>query len=326
MTDFHPVSDLPVLSGNAMASLHDMGDGVVCFRAHTKMNTFDPGVFDLLEDTLDRAGAGVRAMVLANDDPKAFSAGADLTFFTRMLDSPGGPEKIGAYGRRGQGLFQRMRRAPVPVVAAVHGFALGGGCEVQMHADASVAHAGAGIGLPEAGIGLVPGWGGCTRLYARMVQADPTASPVDLARRAFGPLMSGRVSSGAAEARAMGLLRAGDVIVADRADLPRIARERALSLVPGYAPPGPVSLPVAGQAGAAEILDGIGADDTLTDTDRAVAGKLAAILTGGARGQGVAMEADLLALEVETLAELVTWPQVRARVDHMLATGQRLRN
>ena len=323
---YQPIADLPILAGNGMATLHDLGDGVVCFRAHTKMNTFDPGVFDVLEETLDRAGSDFQAIVLANDDARAFSAGADLTFFTRMVDSEGGPEKIDAYGKRGQGLFKRMMRTPVPVVAAVHGFALGGGCEFQMHADATIALADASIGLPEAAIGLVPGWGGCTRLYARAVAANPAAAPVDLAIKVFGPLFSGRIASGAAEARAMGLLRPTDGIIADRADLVSVAKARALSLIPGYVAPAAIDLPVAGPAGIDIILKILADRPDLTETDLTVARKLATILTGGANAGETATEADLMALEVRTLGEQVVWPPVRARIDHMLATGKRLRN
>ena len=318
------VADLPVLAGNPMATLHDLGDGVAVFRVHTKMNTFDPLVLDLLEAVLDEAGQRYQALVLANDDPRAFSAGADLTFFTRMIDSPDGAARIGDYGQRGQGLFARMRHAPVPVVAAVQGFALGGGCEFQMHADATIAFAQAPIGLPEAAIGLVPGWGGCTRLYARALAADPAARPVDLVCRAFGPLVSGRVAQDAAEARAMGLLRPGDAILPDRAALLATAKARALSLVPGYRAPQPIALPVAGPDSISAILATL--PDGLTATDREVATKLAGILTGGPTVGATISEAEMLALEVTTLAELVALPPVRARIDHMLATGQRLRN
>ena len=320
------VSTLPVLSENDMASLHDMGEGVVCFRAHTKMNTFDPGVFDLLEETLDAAGRDVRAIVLANDDPRAFSAGADLSFFTRMLDGPDGPAKIGTYGKRGQGLFVRMMRSPVPVVAAVHGFALGGGCEFQLHADATVVHAGAMIGLPEAGIGLVPGWGGCTRVYARVMAANPVAAPLDLALKTFAPLFAGAIATTPQDARAAWLLRDSDLVSEDRAALPSLAKAKALELIEGYTPPAPISLPVAGPEGVDAILDKLRADQSLTDTDMTIARKLANIITGGPDAEGSVSEAQMMALEVQTLAELVAWPPVRTRVDHMLATGKRLRN
>ncbi len=324
-----PLATAPVIAGNPMAALHDLGDGVACFRAQTKMNTFDPAVFDLLEETLDRAGRDFTALVLANDDPRAFSAGADLGFFLRMLDGPDGPARIGAYGTRGQQLFVRMMRAPVPVVAAVHGFALGGGCEFQMHADATVAHAGANIGLPETGVGLVPGWGGCTRLYARALLADPLASPVDLAKRAFDTLFAGTIHASAAEARASGLLRPTDGIVADRAGLTAAAKARALALVPGYRPPQPLTLPVAGPSGRDAVLAGPRADlaaGRLSAHDLTLAEALANILTGGPAPGPTVTEAAMMALEVETLARLVVWPPARARIDHMLQTGKRLRN
>ena len=324
-----PLANRKVIASNAFATVHDLDDGVACFRAHTKMNTFDPGVFEMLEETLDRAGKDFDALVLANDDPRAFSAGADLSFFMRMVDSPDGPAQINAYGKRGQGLFMRMYRTPVPVVAAVHGFALGGGCEFQMHADATVAHAEANIGLPETGVGLVPGWGGCTRLYARAYAADPEAGPVDLAKRAFATLFSGKVSGSAAEAEALGLLRPTDEIVMHRAHLIEAAKARALALVAGYVPPVPLELPVAGPAGKGEILAAAHADlaaGKITETDLALADTLAGILTGGPDARETVMEADMMALEAATLARLVTWQPARARVEHMLATGKRLRN
>lgn len=318
--------DLPVIAQNKFATLHDMGDSVACFRAHSKLNTFDPAVFDLLEETLDRAGKDFSALVIANEDARAFSAGADLGFFTRMVDAPDGPAKIGAYGRRGQGLFVRMMRLPIPVVAAVHGFALGGGCEFQMHADAVVAHAEANIGLPEAGVGLVPGWGGCTRLYARALAERPDASAIEIALRVFDPLFSGQVSSSAAGAKALGLLRQTDEIAMHRGYLPEAAKQRALSLLPGYVPPAPLQLPVSGAAGVEAILAHANTLAALSDTDRVIAEKLALILTGGAGDRTSLSEADFMLLEVETLAQLVTWPPSRARIEHMLATGKRLKN
>lgn len=319
----------PVIAANAMATLHDLGDDVACFRAHTKMNTFDPAVFDLLEDTLERAGRDFKALVVANDDARAFSAGADLSFFMRMVDSPDGPARIDAYGRRGQKLFMKMFRSHIPVVAAVHGFALGGGCEFQMHADAVIAHAEANIGLPETGVGLVPGWGGCTRLYARAYAADPGAAPIDLARRTFATLFSGKVSGSAAEAKTLGLLRTTDGIVMHRSHLAAAAKESALTLTSGYTPPAPLALPVAGTAGRMELMATMHlelAAGRITETDLALADALSGVLTGGPDTGETVTEADMMGLEVATLARLVTWTPSRQRVEHMLATGKRLRN
>lgn len=314
------VTDLPVIEATALASLHDMGDGVACFRAHSKLNTFDPQVQDMLAQTLERAGHDFAALVLANDDPKAFSAGADLGFFTRMIQSPDGAAQIGAYGRRGQALFAQMRRAPIPVVAAVHGFALGGGCEFQMHADATIAHDAALIGLPEAGIGLVPGWGGCTQLYLRLSAAAPDLGPVEVARRCLSVLFAGRILP-AAEARGVGLLRPTDGILGDRAGLAAAAKARALALLPGYAPPQELRLPMPRDLG--EVLAALPDTPDQSPTDRTLAQALAAILVDPS---GHSTEAQIMAREVETLAHLVQQAPVQARIAHMLATGQRLKN
>lgn len=324
-----PLAETPEILANAAAALHDLGDGVACFRLRTKMNAFAPEALDLLEESLERVGRDFKAMILANEDPRAFSAGADLGFFLRMLESPGGPEKIGAYGLRGRSLFVKMMRAPTPVVAAVHGFALGGGCEFQMHADAVVAHAEAAIGLPETALGLVPGWGGCTRLYARAFEAAPQDDPVLLAKRAFAPLFSGAISTSAAEAKRLGLLRPSDEVVANRAHLTKAAKIRALRLAPGYAPPAPLILPVAGPAGREKLLEGPRADleaGRLTETDLHLAEILAGILTGGPEPRTTATEAELMALETAALAHLTLWAPARARIDHMISTGERLRN
>lgn len=324
-----PLADLPIIASNAFATLHDLGDGVACFRAHTKMNTFDPGIFELMEETLERAGKDFTALVIANEDPRAFSAGADLAFFMRMVDSPDGPQQIAAYGTRGQGLFMKMLRAPVPVVAAVHGFALGGGCEFQMHTDATIAHAEANIGLPETAVGLVPGWGGCTRLYARALAADPSARPVEIARRAFTTLFAGKIANSAAQAKSLGLLRPDDGIVMLRSDLTQAAKEKALALVSGYKSPAALDMPVAGPTGKEELMESVRPDlatGKITTTDLELADTLATILTGGLQAGETATEAEMMALEAATLARLVTWPPSRARVEHMLATGKYLKN
>lgn len=323
------VGATPVILSNAQASLHDLGQGVACFRAQSKMNTFAPEVLDLLEATLARAGQDFTALVLGNDDPRAFSAGADLAFFCAMLDGPGGAAAINAYGARGQSLFVAMRQAPVPVVAAVHGFALGGGCEFQMHADATVALETAALGVPETAVGLLPGWGGCTRLLARAAAEAPAASPLDWARRAFATVLPGRIATSATEAQAMGLLRPTDGIVATRAALIPAAKARALELVPGYAPPAPGALLVAGEAGLAALMEGPDADlaaGRISAVDHHLARTIASVITGGEGGERPMPESDLMLAERAALTLLVQRPTTRARIDHMLATGKRLAN
>lgn len=321
----------PVILANDLATLHDLGDGIACFRARSKMNTFAVEVLDLLEATLARAGQDYTGLVLGNEDPRAFSAGADLGFFCAMLDGENGPQRVRDYGARGQALFVALRHAPVPVVAAVHGFALGGGCEFQMHADATVALDTAAIGVPETAVGLLPGWGGCTRLLARALDLDPGATPLQMAERAFATVMAGRIARMAEEAKAMLLLRPTDEVLAEPAELIPAAKARSLALRPGYAPPVLRELPVAGPEGCAALLTPMAADlaaGRITATDYRLAEVIASVLTGGPGADpAVPMaESALMDLEREALTLLVQRPTTRARIDHMLATGKRLDN
>jgi len=326
-----PLAQNPVIIGNAQASLHDLGDGVACFRAHSKMNTFATEVVDLLEATVARAGRDFTALVLGNEDRRAFSAGADLGFFCALLEQADGVEAVVRFVTRGQALLVALREAPVPVVAAVHGFTLGGGCEFQMHADATIAHAESAIGVPETGVGLLPGWGGCTRLLARAHEADPQAPAVAMAARAFDTIMPGRISGSAAEAKVLGLLRPGDGIAMHRDLLIGAAKARALAMREGYAPPVAGVLPVAGPAGREKLLEPYAARlaaGEITRTDYDLAATIATVLTGGPEGDPATPlpESAFMALERAALRELLHRPGTRARMDHMLATGKRLRN
>ncbi|MCW1932329.1 3-hydroxyacyl-CoA dehydrogenase/enoyl-CoA hydratase family protein [Pararhodobacter zhoushanensis] len=321
----------PVIRANDFATLHDLGDGVACFRARSKLNTFAPEVLALLGETLDAAGKDYTALVLGNDDARAFSAGADLSFFLDRLDLPGGMDTILGYVIGGQELFLKMRRLPVPVVAAIHGFTLGGGCEFQMHTSATVAHAEARIGVPETGVGLLPAWGGCTQLLARAAAAMLDASPTEHAARAFATIYAGEIAPSAAAGRAAGLLRPDDALVMFRPDLIATAKARALALVPGYSPPAPLAVAVAGREGAQALLAPLRdqrAMGALSDVDVHLAEVIIGVLTGGPDAQpgDTRNEEQLMALERAAFLELVQSAPSRARMEHMLATGKRLKN
>lgn len=327
-----PLSAAPVLAGNKVATLHDLGDGVACFTLHTKMNSFHPGVFDTLETAIERAGRDFRALVLGNEDPRAFSVGADLAFFLAMIEK-GGTDALDTYIARGQKTFLALRRMPVPVVAAAHGFALGGGCEFLLHADAVVAHAELKAGLPEVKVGLIPGWGGCTTLLKRATEMKVgPGGPVQSARRAFETIFNGAISGSALEAREAGLLRDGDEIAMYRGDLISAAKARALTmLAEGYTPPDAALVPVAGPSGRLGLLSALSLEEQagrISATDYAMAEVLAGILTGGAEGDPARpmTEEDLMALERAAVLDLVGRPETRARMEHMLATGKPLRN
>ncbi|MBM6592605.1 3-hydroxyacyl-CoA dehydrogenase/enoyl-CoA hydratase family protein [Microvirga pudoricolor] len=315
----------PKILGNRAASLWDVGDGVACFEIHTKMNALSPDVFEALAQTLETVRNGFRALVIGNDDPRAFSAGADLTYFVDRMREDDWPA-LDNLLRQGKDLFLHLKYAPFPVVVAASGLALGGGCELMLHCDAVVAHAELNAGLPEARIGILPGWGGCAQLLLR-TQGGTLPSPL----AAFDTIQTGIVSSSALDALDKGLLRESDPIVMSRDQVLGFAIRHAAALADaGYNPPDRATikpLEPSERRALARHLDERLDQAGMTPTDALVAEKLAFILTGGDHPAGQPLkEEDIMALEREAVIALVQKPATRARIEHMLATGKALRN
>lgn len=320
------------ISQNEAASLWDIGDGLACFEMHTKMNSFAAGVFDLLDETLARGARNFRGLVIANDDPRAFSVGADLSFIADLIRKKSW-SVLERYVARGQEIFLRLKYADFPVVAAVHGFALGGGCEFMLHASAVVAHAELNAGLPEAKVGLIPAWGGCTELLLRAQQSlTGPKGPAATANAAFATIFAAATSTSASDARSRGLLRLNDTIAMNRNQLMQLAKDRALAMVGlGYQAPEPALLTMSGRSGKLGIMNGVEARlaaGLLSEHDVRIADALASVLTGGPSGdpRRVVTEADMMVLELAALMQLVQAPETRQRIEHMLQTGKPLRN
>ena len=154
------------LAANGSASLWDIGDGVACLEFHSKMNSIDPDSFQLLRQSLDLvAKRKLKALVIYNEGEN-FSVGLNLglALFSANLAMWAMIEDMVATGQQ---TYKTIKYSAFPVVGAPSGMALGGGCEILLHCAAVVAHAESYIGLVEAGVGLVPGWGGCKELLAR---------------------------------------------------------------------------------------------------------------------------------------------------------------
>src|SRR5579859_1657147 len=193
------------MAANEAASLWDFGSGIACFEIHTKMNALNAPALDLLAAVIGAAGKQFGALVIANDDSRAFSAGADLAYVHGMIVKKDWLA-VADYFETGQSLYRALAAMTVPVVAAAHGFALGGGCELMLHSHAVVAHAGLRAGLPEIKVGLIPGWGGCTQLLLRCVERFGAENGL---AHAMDVLQNASIGSSAAHAQEMGLLRPG---------------------------------------------------------------------------------------------------------------------
>jgi 3-hydroxyacyl-CoA dehydrogenase len=209
--------------------------------------------------------------------------------------------------------------------------ALGGGCEVLLHSDAVQAHAESYIGLVEAGVGLIPAWGGTTTLLKRWA-ANKTSprGPVPAVARAFEIISTAQTSKSAAEAQDMLLLQPSDGITMNRDRLLADAKARALGMVDGYKPVEPVALKLPGAAGRASLkmaMDGFAAIGKATPHDVVVCAGLAEILTGGpADPIEETPEDNLYRLERSVFMRLIRHPASLARIRHTLETGKPLRN
>ena len=313
--------------GNDSASLWDAGRDVACLEFHTRMNTLDQAVLELVGQALDVVPDRFAGLVIHNDGEN-FSAGANLGEALFAIGA-GAWDRLAAAAELGQGTFRAMKYAPFPVVGAPAGMALGGGCEVLLHCDAIVAHAEIYAGLVEAGVGLVPAWGGCKELLARYAREGP-GGPMPPVSRAFETVSLAKVSRSAHEARDFGILRRGDGIVMNRDRVLAEAVDKVHALSPGYAPPEPPVFHLPGPSGKAALALAVGEfarTGKATAHDVVVADALARVLTGGDADLIDEVGEDaLLALEREAALSLMRTEGTRARIEHMLRTGKPLRN
>ncbi len=318
------------LAKNGSASLWDLGDGVVCLEVHTKMNAIDPDVLEMFGKAIKLVPKAHKALVVYNEGSH-FSAGVNLglALFTANV---GAWEQIEEMAAEGQRTFLALKRASFPVVAAPSGLALGGGCEILLHADAIQAHVESYIGLVEAGVGLIPSWGGCTALLARYA-ADPKRprGPMPPVAAAFETIGMAKVAKSAVEAQALGFLRAEDGITFNRDRLLAEAKAKALALAEDYQPPEPAELVLPGPSGRAALdfaLRDLKAKGVVLPHDEVVAGALVRVLTGGPEADMTAplSEEAVHGLERTALMELVRTDGTLARMEHMLESGKPLRN
>ena len=318
----------PVLR-NGSASIWDIGDGVACLEFHTKMNALDQDSIAMLMQGAGLAKQGWKALVIGGDADN-FSVGANIGIALFAANAALWP-LIEQTAQALQNAVLGLRDAPFPVVAAVHGLTLGGGCEIALHCDAVQAAAETYIGLPEAGVGLIPGGGGTKELLARCWTRDKRpGGPMPPISQAFETIALAKVATSAQEARDLLFLRPGDGISMNRARLLADAKRRALELAAAYTKREPVTLNLPGATARAAldlVVEGLVVQGKATPHDRRVAAELAVILSGGDTDMlDEVGEKQLLALERQAFMNLVRTGPTLDRIEHMLDTGRPLRN
>jgi 3-hydroxyacyl-CoA dehydrogenase len=320
------------LRSNPGASLVDLGDGVLAVNLHSKMNAIGGDTLEMLEAGVAMAASGYSGLVIATEGAH-FSAGANIMLLL-LAAQEGEWDEIDLMVRSFQRATMTLRRSPVPVVAAVSGLALGGGCEIPLHCDRVQAAAESYIGLVEVGVGLIPAGGGTKEMLARAMEAMPDAN-ADLlphVQRVFETIGFGKVSTSAPHARSLGYLRGVDAVTMNRervvADAKRTALARAAA---GYQPP-PLrpAIPVGGPDVHAALALGVHLARRaarISDHDATIGRHLARILSGGDVAHRTTLsEQQLLDLEREAFLKLTGEPKTLERIGYTLKTGKMLRN
>ncbi|MBC7878207.1 MAG: enoyl-CoA hydratase/isomerase family protein [Anaerolineales bacterium] len=317
---------------NAGASLFDIGDGVGLVEFHTKMNALDDDIFTIASEALDRLDTDFDGLVIGSEGDN-FSAGANL-FMVVVAAQQGMWETLDNAVRRLQGLNMRMRYSPKPVVVAPAGLALGGGCEITMHASRVVAASETYIGLVELGAGVIPAGAGTKEYMRRIinpVMKVENAEPFPFIQKAFLQIGQAKVATSAEEARGMGILNPQDRIVTNRDHLLTEAKKEVLHLVAsGYRAPAPEMIYAAGRdmfgamkIGAWAFKEG----NYITEYDSYIATKLAHIIAGGDLTKPTwVSEQYILDLEREAFLSLCGEDKTQARMWNILQTGKPLRN
>lgn len=314
---------------NKSASLWDIGDGVACLEFHSKMNAIDGDIVNMVREAAKIDRRGFKALVIANDADN-FSVGANIGLALFAANIALWP-LLENGTTEGQNAFLGLKYAPFPVVAAPAGMALGGGCEVCLHADAIEAHVETYMGLVETGVGLIPSWGGCKELLFRtLANKRRPGGPMPAIAQAFETISMAKVATSAAEARDMNYLRPADGITMNRRRLVPVAKARALSMVAGYKPPEPPEAALPGPTAKAALdlaVEGLVIQGKATAYDGEVAAALARVLSGGDTDvTETVTEKDMLALERQAFLGLIRKGPTLDRIAHMLETGKPLRN
>jgi len=320
----------PPLFENRSAKVWDLGDGVACLEFCSKMNSLNPFILSLINRTVKELPEhGYSGLVIYNEG-RNFSVGANLMMLMACAKFRLWPVMRWILSH-GQDTFANLKFAPFPVVGAPSGMALGGGCEVLLHCDHLTAHSESYIGLVEAGVGIVPGWGGCKELLRRWTLAKNRPNgPMPPVMKAFEAIATAQVSGSAFEAQDLAFLSSNDTIVMNRDRVLATAKAAVLDLAKGYAPPEPLGMYLPGPSGYEALnlaIRNFANQGVATPHDVTISQDLARVLSGGDTDViDELSENDILALERDAIIKLAKTPQTRARIDAMLKTGKPLRN
>ncbi|MFZ2096614.1 MAG: 3-hydroxyacyl-CoA dehydrogenase NAD-binding domain-containing protein [Anaerolineales bacterium] len=321
-----------VVSENPGATLYDLGDGVACVEFHTKMNTLDEDIANMIVESQNRLQNEFDGLVIGNEADN-FSVGANIMLVV-MAAQMGEWEKLDSIVKNLQDLNMRARYSLKPIVVAPAGLTLGGGAEVTTHASRVVAAAELYTGFVEFGVGVIPAGGGTKEMMRRIVNPamkTENAEALPFLQRVFMQIGLAKVATSAEEARQMGILSPSDRIVMNKDFLLTEAKKEVLHMArTGYHPPIPEKIYAAGRdaLGALRVaIHMMKEGKYITEYEAHMARKLAVVMTGGEFSRPTWVDEQyILDLEREAFISLCGEEKTRQRMINMLQTGKPLRN
>ncbi|MEJ7610890.1 MAG: 3-hydroxyacyl-CoA dehydrogenase/enoyl-CoA hydratase family protein [Ferruginibacter sp.] len=317
---------------NSACRTYHLGEDVLGLEWYTKMGSIGGEVLEGIQRSISLAEEKYKGLVIANDGPN-FSAGANVGMIF-MLAIEQDYDEIDMAIRMFQNTMMRVRYSSIPVVLAPHGLALGGGCEICLHADKVIAAAETYTGLVEVGIGVIPGGGGTKEFVLRAADEMHNGEPETITlQNRFLNIATAKVATSAFEAFEFGIYRKGTDEVSININR-RIseAKKAVVNLYDeGYVMPVQrTDIKVLGRTGLGAMYAGINGmhkGKYATDHDVTVAKKLAYVMCGGDLSeQTMVSEQYLLDLEREAFLSLTAEKKTLERIQSILKTGKPLRN
>ena len=312
--------------------LWTLDDEVLIASIKSKMHAIGPGVVEGLLQGLEMAEANFKGMVIWSPDD-LFSVGADLQAMLPAFMMAGVSAIDGAEAEMQQCML-KLRYANVPVVSAVRGLALGGGCELAVYSARRVVAMESYMGLVEVGVGLVPGAGGLAYIARRAAENAQASTGKDLLpflTEGFTAAAMAKVGTSALESRKLGYVLHSDVIVPHKDELLYVAINEAKAMANGgWRAPHKRLFPVAGRSGIATIkgsLVNMRDGGFISAHDFHIASLIANVVCGGDVDAGTLVSEEyLMALERKAFCALIEHPKTQERILGMLSTGKPVRN
>ncbi|TMM29057.1 3-hydroxyacyl-CoA dehydrogenase [Polaribacter aestuariivivens] len=317
---------------NSGVVIEDIGDGILNVEFQSKMNTIGGDVLAGINKGIDLAEKNFQGLVVGNQAAN-FSVGANIGMIFMMAVEQEYDELNYAI-KYFQDTMMRMRYSSIPTISAPHGMALGGGCEISLHADKVIAAAETYMGLVEFGVGVIPGGGGSKEMALRASDSFNKGDvELNILQENFLTIGMAKVSTSAYEAFDLGLMQKGkDVVVVNKDRQIATAKAHAkLMAESGYTqPPKRKDVKVLGKQALGMFL--VGTDSMehskyISEHDQKIANKLAYVMAGGDLSEPTLVtEQYLLDLEREAFLSLCTERKTLERIQAMLKTGKPLRN